>query len=233
MAFIPSTKSRLLLGDFHLAAYTTNVAFNAVTEMLDTTVLTDTAKQFIPGQDTSTISASGHFDLAEFTDITSFKTETNSPFTYAPSGLAAGSEVAMVNLINASFDTTAPVAGTVDWSLSGQTAGRTDFGVALTDLSAVTADSSGSAVNGSAATSNGAAAHLHVTAFSGFSGVVVTIEDSATGSSGWATIGTFTTVAGLTGERIAIAGTVRQYTRATFDVTGTGSLTAQVSIARR
>lgn len=232
MAFIPSTKSRLLLGDFHLAAYTTDITFNAVTEMLDTTVLTDTAKQFIAGQDTSTLSLSGHHDLAEFTDLASFKTETSSPFTYAPSGLALGSEVGLVNAIATSFETSAPVAGTVDWALGIQTAGRTDFGYSLADLAAVTVDTNGTGHDGGASSSNGAVAHLHVTAFSGFTGVVVTIQDSSDNVS-FATIGTFTTAAGLTSERLTIAGTVRRYVRAAFDVTGTGSITAQVSYARR
>ena len=232
MAFIPSTKSRLLLGDFALQSYTTDIALSAMTEMLDSTVLTDTAKQFIPGQDTSTLTLSGHHDVDEFTDLASFKSATTTPFTYAPSGLAVASEVALVNVIDTNFETSAPVAGVVDWSLGAQTTGRTDFGFSLADLAAITGDTNGTTHDGTAATSAGAVAHLHVTAFSGFSGVVVTIEDSANDST-WATIGTFTTVAGLTGERIEIAGTVRRYVRAVFDVTGTGSVTAQVSYARR
>lgn len=232
MAFVASTKSRLLLGDFHLAAYTTDITLSAVTEMLESTVLTDTAKQFIPGQDTSTLTLSGHHDVDEFSDLASFKSATTTPLTYAPSGLAVGSEVALVNVIDTNFETSAPVAGTVDWSLGAQTTGRTDFGFSLANLAAVTADTNGSSHDGSASSAVGAVAHLHVTAFSGFSGVVVTIQDSADNAA-WATIGTFTTVAGVTGERIEIAGTVRRYVRAVFDVTGTGSVTAQVSYARR
>lgn len=232
MSFVPSTKSRLLLGDFHLAAYTTDISLTSTTDMLDSTVLTDTAKQFMPGQDTSTLTLSGHHDVAQFTDAASFKT-AETPFTYAPSGLAVSSEVALVSLIDAGMETSAPVAGMVDWSLSGQTNGRTDFGKSLSDLAAVTADTNGTAVDGTAASTSGAVAHLHVTAFSGFSGVVVTVQDSADGSTGWATIGTFTTVTAVTGERIEIAGTVRRYTRVVYDVTGSGSITAQTSIARR
>ena len=63
-------------------------------------------------------------------------------------------------------------------------------------------------------------------------GVAAIVEDSADSSS-WATIGTFTTLAATGSERLAIAGTVRRYTRVRWDVTGTGSITAQVSIARR
>lgn len=232
MAFVPSTKSRLLLGDFHLATYTTNISLTSESDMLDTTVLTDTSKQFIVGQNTSTLAASGHHDLAEFTDLTSFKSAAVTPFTYAPSGWAVGSEAVLVNVLESDFETSAPISGTVDWSLSAQTSGLTDIGYSLADLAAVTSDTNGTSHDGTAATTGGGVGHLHVPAFSGFSGVVVTIQDSADNSV-WATIGTFTTVAGLTSERLEIAGTIRRYVRAAFDVTGTGSVTAQVSYARR
>ena len=104
MAFVASTKSRLLLGDFALQSYTTNISLTAMTEMLDTTVITDTAKQFITGLNTSTLTLSGHHDDAEYADAASFKAATSpTPLTYAPSGLAVGSEVALVDVIDAGF----------------------------------------------------------------------------------------------------------------------------------
>lgn len=233
MAFVSSTKSRLLLGDFALQSYTTDISLNAVTEMLNTTVITDTAKQFIPGQDTSTLTLAGHHDAAEHADAASWKAATSpTPLTYAPSGLAVASEVALVDVIDAGFETSSSVSGVVDWSLSGQTNGQTDFGVSLADLAAVTGDANGVSHNNGAATAAGAVAHLHVTAFSGFTGVSVIVEDSANDST-FATIGTFSNVTAVTGERIVIAGAVRQYVRVRWDVTGTGSVTAQVSYARR
>ena len=233
MAFVPSTKSRLLLGDFALQSYTTNITLNAVTDMLDTTVITDTARQFIPGLNTSTLTLSGHHDAAEYADAATFKAATSpTPLTYAPSGLAVAAEVALVDVLDAGFETSSAVTGVVDWSLSGQTNGQTDFGVSLADLAAVTVDANGVSHNNGAATSGGAVAHLHVTAFSGFTGVSVIVEDSADDLS-FATIGTFTSVTAVTGERITIAGTVRQYVRVRWDVTGTGSITAQAGYARR
>jgi hypothetical protein len=61
----------------------------------------------------------------------------------------------------------------------------------------------------------------------------VTIEDSADGSTNWTTIGTFATVTGLTSERLVIAGTVRRYLRVVDNVTGTGTNTRSVALARR
>jgi hypothetical protein len=79
----------------------------------------------------------------------------------------------------------------------------------------------------------GGVAHLHVTSVSASDSIVVTIEDSATGSSGWATIGTFASKAAAGAERIAIAGTIRRYVRAVDTVTGSGiSIIRAVALAR-
>lgn len=229
---VSAQKSRLLVGDFHLTSYATQVGTSWQQDILDTTVLTDAAKTAIIGGDTSTLKMSGYYDLAEHADLASWESSTAQPVTWAPNGLAIGSEVWLQNALLSEFSSNAARNGVAGWDLGGQTDGLTDFGVSLHNLGAETADGSAASNDGTAATTAGAVAHLHVTAFSGFSGAVVTIEDSANDST-WATIGTFTTVAGVTGERITIAGTVRRYTRATVDVTGTGSVTYAVALARR
>ena len=66
---------------------------------------------------------------------------------------------------------------------------------------------------------------------------VVTIEGSADGTTGWATIsgGTFATITGVGYERLVIAAgvSVPRYLRVVDNVTGTGSHTRFVSFARR
>lgn len=234
MAFVPGFKSRLLLGDFNLAAYTREVTAPWSQDMLDTTVLTDGgAKTFIPGQDTSTLTVSGLYDAAEHADLAAAKSATAQPITFGPSGLALGAELWMVNALEMNIEMSAQPSGVSEFSMAAQTDGPSDMGVSLHDLLAVTADESGTAYDGSAASSGGGVAQLHVTAFSGFSGAVVIVEDSANGSTGWATIATFTTVAAATAERVAAAGAVRRYLRYSVDVTGSGSITFQVGFARR
>lgn len=97
-----------------------------------------------------------------------------------------------------------------------------DIGRTLNALTTpLTSAGNGTAVDFLRATARGGAAYLEVLAFTGTS-VVVTIEDSADGSTGWATIGTFASVAGAeVEERIAIAGAVKRYIR--FVTTGTFS----------
>lgn len=112
--------------------------------------------------------------------------------------------------------------------------GAFDDGLILLPLAARTVDTNGTSINNSAGTTNGGAGYVQCTAFSGFSGVVVTIEHS-TNNSVWATLITFTTIASApTAERVALAAgtTVNQYVRAVVDVTGSGSITVFVGFKR-
>lgn len=110
--------------------------------------------------------------------------------------------------------------------------GVCDQGVILHPLAARTTDTNGTTVDQLAGTSAGAVGYVQCTAFSGFSGVLVTIEHSTNGSA-WATLLTFTTIASApTAERVAVAGTVNRYVRAVIDVTGSGSITVFVGLKR-
>lgn len=235
MSYVSAQKSRLLVADYHLSLKTRQFSHPLTVDMLEVSCLTDDAKAFVPGQDTSTFTADGPLDTdassdAQFDSIVDWTSTT--PVSLAPSGFSHSSEVFLVNALKTTFETTAGVSDTVNWSVAAQTDGRTDVGKSLADLAALTADGNGTTLDGGAASGSGAVCHLHVTAYSGFDQVVFTVEDSADGSS-WATIGTFATVTGITAERLVIAGTIRRYTRLVRDVTGTGSVTAQASIARR
>lgn len=236
MSFVASYNSRVLIGSYSFSAYVNDVQFPSSTAMLDVTTLANSAKTFIPGQVTSTASLKGFLDpdttsLGQYDQINTFT--STSPLTFAPRGLAFGSELFMVNALRTNATTGAGVAGAVTFDLACQTALHTDFGVSLHDLTAETADGSSAAYDGGAASTTGGVAQIHVTAFSGLTSNAVIVEDSANGSSGWATIATFTSVTALTSERVTISGTIRRYVRATWDVTGTGSTTFVVGLARR
>lgn len=225
-------KTRVLLGDFSLSPKLTDISLPISIEMLDVTTFGDDGvKRYIPGEQSSEASLTGFIDLDTFTDLAAWTTAT--PLTYAPFGLSLGSQVQLVSTLRGSFEPGSPVAGVTSFDISATTDGFTDFGVSLHDLSAVTAGENGTAQNNGAATANGGVGQLHVTAYSGLTNATVTIEDSANGSSGWATIATFSTITAVTGERVEITGAVRQYLRYVVAVTGTGSVTFQCSFARR
>lgn len=225
-------KARIYNGDFSLAAKLSNVSVGWTADMLDPTTFADNgAKRAIPGQDTSTFSCDGFIDAASQTDSVAWTTA--QPFTYGHAGSAVGARVVMVNGLKSQFETGSQVAGLASFTLSGQTDGETNFGVSLHDESAETGTSNGTTVDQTTtSTTNGAVAHLHVTAFSGFTQVIYIIEDSADGSS-WATIGTHATITAAGAERLEIAGTIRRYVRVSWTKTGTGSATFHSAFARR
>lgn len=225
-------KARILNGDFSLSAKLSQVTVGWTADILDPTTFADNGvKRALPGQDTSTLSCEGFIDADSQTDAIAWTTA--QPFTYGHTGLAVGSPAVMVNALKSSFETGTQVAGLASFSLGGQTDGETNFGVSLHDLTAETGTAAGTTHDQTtASTTNGAVAHLHVTAFSGFSQVIYIVEDSAN-SSDWSTIGTHATVTGTTSERLVIAGTIRRYVRVSWTKTGTGSATFHSSFARR
>lgn len=95
-----------------------------------------------------------------------------------------------------------------------------DMGVLLADTTDTSADGNGTSVNNGAATTAGGVGYLHLTGVSASDTVQVAVQHSANNST-WADLIVFT-IDGATveAERIAVTGTVNQYIRAEWDVTG-------------
>lgn len=241
MAFVNAQKSRLAVGQTSLSGYTRQFDVAVTTEMLDVSTLSDAAKAFIPGQTMSGFSIDLILDTDTTTNglwdrLTSWKSATSPvAVSFALRGFAALSEVFLLGAYSAEFASSSSTSSTVDASVTGQPDGPADAGVSLEDFTAVTTTANGTARDLTAQSTNGGVAHLHVSAFSGLTSNDVTIEHSANGSSGWATVGTFTQVTGVTSQRLVIAAgtTVERYLRVVDTVVGTGSCTRQVSFARR
>lgn len=235
MAFVPSYNSRILYGALSLSTQVRNMAMATTGDMVDVTVLTDTSKVFVAGMTDSTFTADGPLDVDGSGPWASYTADKGIfvPITYAPSGLTTGAEAFLVDGVETELSTLAANAGSVDFRLAAQTSGPADAGNVVEDLTAITTTGNGTARDFTAASSNGAVFHLHVTEYSSLTSDVITIEDSSTGSSGWATIATFASVTGTTSERVEITGTVKRYVRVVDTCTGSGSLTRSVAMARR
>ena len=237
MSFVTAQTPRLLVGDYHFSPVLADVTFGAETEMLDPTTINDAAKVALPGLQTGSVSGSGWLDtdgaqnahLDQLNDWIS-----TDPATWAPSGTTLGAEVLLANMLESTFMVGSKVGSVVEWSFSGQQDGPTDLGKSLHALTAETATAAGTGVDNGAATANGGVAHLHVTAYSGFTNIIVLVEDSVDNAA-WTTLVTFSTVTGLTSQRstVAAGATVKRYLRASWTKTGTGSCTFQVGFARR
>jgi hypothetical protein len=239
MAFVPSYKTRVLLGAMNLSCEIRNASIPWNQEAIDVTTLCETAPVFIPGMETATFSADGPLDVSTSTndpyDILTDWKGTNLPLTYAPSGLTALGECWLLDVLQSSFASSNTLTGSADFSIAAQATGFPDAGTVLEDLTAITIDTNGTTRDLTAASANGGVAHLHVTAFSGLTNNIVTIEHSTTGVGAWATLATFATYTGVTSERVVVAAgtTVNRYLRVVDNVTGSGSTTRAVAFSRR
>lgn len=238
MAYVPATSSRLLVGSYNLTSTLTAATADNMRTMLDTTTLSDTAETFISGLANASFNLSGWYDPTTTANLqadqlkTWSASATGSPVTFAPRGLIGGTEAFLINALSANFMIGSEVAGVVNYTFEAQQDGAVDVGKVLGTTVPTTANTNEASSNNGSATSNGSVASLHVLAYSGFASVAVKVQHS-TDNSSWSDLTTFASVTGLTSERKTSSGTVNQYLRVVSTVSGTGSISYYVAIARR
>jgi hypothetical protein len=238
MAFVPSYSSRLYVGPLAWSLYAKGFSAQDETAMLDVTALVDTSKSFIPGQQNATATLDSMLDGSgaagsQFITVNTWKS-TPQVVTLLPQGGARGAVAEMLVGNQSQATISSNTNDVVMVSQSLQVDGGLSYGIVLDPETAITADTNGTATDNGASTSNGGVAHLHVTAFSGFTSNSVIVEHSSDNVT-FTTLGTFTLATGVTSERLVISAgtTVNRYLRVRDDVTGTGSTTRTVAFARR
>lgn len=147
--------------------------------------------------------------------------------------LTQGDSVTLALGIEQKYSVTAPHDQLVS-SMAEMTArGGLRYGHVLLALAARTTSGVSAVFDGGAASTLGAVLHLHALAASAADTLDVIVEDSADGTTGWATIATFAQVTAKAAERLSIAGNVRRYLRVTYTIAGTTtSFTFVVALAR-
>lgn len=202
----------------------------------ETTTFGNDWKRHIPGVAGGTVSLEGLYDPALTEPLDSLGLAAGNVLTIGPTGLAAVGDPARLLLARTTeYAESMPVGDVIPFTYAVLADGPIGFGVVLKPLAAITEDANGSTHTGPVGgTANGGIAHLHVTSVSASDTLDVHLEDSANGSD-WDDLAgaVFTQVSAAGAERIEIAGTIRRYTRAVFDVTGSDvSITFAVALAR-
>jgi hypothetical protein len=241
MAFIHGKSAQVLHGAYNLSSFLNDASASADVEVAETTAFGSSAKTYIVGLKDGTVSASGMFDgAANATDdvlSASIGSDTLAPVTIGYDGTTLGNRVTILKAKTTSYEVSTPVGDVVAVSYSAQADGGLDQGVSLAALGSVSATTTGSSHDNSASTANGGVAQLHVTANSRSADATIKVQHSADNST-FADLATFTVVATTvtTSERVIVASgtTVNRYLRAVNTLaSGTGSITYQVSFARR
>jgi len=231
--------ARVILGDFALSGYATKVGVAGTIDMLETTTMVNSSRTRIPGHSDGKVSVAGYLDTD--TDATAQHRQmfdmlgvaTADVFSYAPTGFARGNPVILGTPREESYPIDADVGGVVGWTLDLQADDVLDLtGVSLADLAAITTDTNGTGVDNAGSSARGGAGALHVTAYSGLTSVAFKVQHS-TDNSSWSDLVSFASVTAVGSERKTATGTVNRYLRAFADVTGSGSVTFQMSFARR
>lgn len=241
MAFIHGKSAQVLHGEHNLSSFLNDASASADVEVAETTSFGSSAKTYLVGLKDGTVSASGMFDgAADATDevlSASIGSDTLAPVTIGYDGTTLGNRVTILQAKTTSYEVSTPVGDVVAVSYSAQADGGLDQGVSLAALASVSATTTGSSHDNSASTANGGVAQLHVTANSRSADATIKVQHSADNST-FADLATFTVVATTvtTSERVIVASgtTVNRYLRAVNTLaSGTGSITYQVSFARR
>lgn len=237
MAITHGKDTKVYVGGYDLTTYFRQASLPGTAAVAETATFSSGSKSVISGLKDAMIKVQGLFDGAANAVDAVLKAAFGinpSIWTYLPQGDVLGYPGYGLQGIETVYE----VDGSIGDVVQVRAEARADKGhdplVIHRVLGADTTTTTGTAQNNGAATTNGGVGYLQVTAFTGFTSAVVTIEDSADGSTGWATILTFSTVtAARTAERIAISGAVRQYTRYKMVPTGSGSITLAVGFGRK
>lgn len=232
---------------------------NASTAQVDgdtaeVTVYTSGAKEYIPGNTDGTVSIGGYLDAdpdgaggqLALADRIAAASGAMAHVLIVPGGNdAAGQPCRAAQGILTSHAVDGPVDGAVTLDAELQASGGVRFASMLANLAARTTTGNGSAVDSGivGGSAYGGEAFVQVTAAAGTGGptLIVKVQGSADGSTGWADLATFSTVAaasvplGLKATWAAgAAGSTPKFLRATWTIAGTGpSFTFAVAAFRR
>lgn len=248
MSFVHGSSTRVIVNEVVVSSEVNGWSLGWNRQMSDVTCVGQTAgaagSNFVPGLQSGTLGLRGPQSADSTTGLTAeiaqaIGVDNSFQCMCLPDGVTVGKPAMWVVGDPTEYAVDASVADAVGMTFTAQADESVEMGWVLADLQAYTADAlTGTAVDRGASpltpTTGGLAAALHVTAFSGFSGVVVKIQHSPDNSA-WADLATFPTVSAVGPQKVLVARgtTVNRYLRASIDVTGTGSATMIVAAAPR
>jgi hypothetical protein len=239
VAFFHGKFTRVFVDQYNLSSYFNEATTTREAGLAETTTFGATAKTFLQGFVDGVASLAGFWDgAASAVDVVlaaALGSATTKVVTISRNAADAVGDMCEIFVAHeTAYEITSSIDDASQISAEMQSSGGLDTGVILHANEAETVDANEASVDNAAATSNGGVATLHITAFSGLTNVIVTIEHS-TDDSTWVTLVTFATATDVTSERVLVAAatTVRRYMRAVTNVTGTGSVTYVAAFARR
>ena len=224
--------TRVLVNGVPLSRYIDSIDISLTCDASDRTVFESTAKEYMPGLQDSTVSASGFFDGAAgaVDELLAATFGTGSDlWTWFPEGDAFGAAGRGMLAQRSSHNVNGTVDGGARISIAGQGSGLSHRITCLHGRGVRSTSGSGSTLDEGAASAAGAVGYLQALAVTG--SVAVKIEHSTNGTV-WTDLLMFAAVSGRGGQRVAVAGTVNRHVRATWTLDGGEAIEMQVAFKR-
>lgn len=248
MAIAHGSKARLYVAGYDLTGFMRSASHSQDADTADSSVWGLDSKRYVAGLVDSVLAGEGIVESAvaggRSDDVLDAALgAASSPAIYLPQGDGLGMVARVIDGVASSYEVDSPGDDVTGFTMELQSSGVNGVGRVLRALEgALNVSGAG---NGTALDDTAYLAAPGATAFGGFAGLqviskgggagtlTVRIEDSADGSTGWATIGTFTGVTvAPAGQVLAIIGNIRRHLRAAWAVTG-GTWDFAVAFARR
>lgn len=241
--------ARLYANGFDLTAAMRGATHSGSADVAETSVWGMGSKAYIPGLADATLSGEGIVDAQAAgglsDDVLAQALGGQVPIYYAPTGDVLGGPVKIVDGIVTAYEPTSPVDDVTSFSMEAQSSNVPGVGRILRPLAGalnISVAGNGSAVDDTSYMSvpptfptpfGGVGIAQIINKGGGAGTLTLRIEDSADGSTGWATILTFTGQTLIAkAEIVRITGNVRRWLRAAWACTG-GTWDVAVGFARR
>ncbi len=229
--------TRVYINGYDLTGFYRKTESELTREVAESTVFNQTDKTYLPGVRDATASLEGLYDGATDGIAEVLHAALSADpllLTVCPQGDVLGNVVYGLSSMETKYAVESSKDDIVSLNNEVQSSSGRDRLLVHHPLSSEVATGQGTAVDGGAQTTNGGVGYLQVPDIAGITNLAVVVEDSADGSSGWATILTFAGVTADRGrQRVEISGTVRRYTRARWTFTGSGSAQFWAGFGRR
>lgn len=248
MSFVHGASTQVLVNEVLVSSEVSGWSIGWNRQMSEVTTVGQTAgnagASFVPGLQSGTLGLRGPQQADPTTGLTAeiqqaIGVDNSFMATCLPDGSAVGKPAMFLVGDPTDYAVDANVSDAIGMTFTAQADESVEMGWVLAPLQAYTADAlTGTAVDRGASpltpTTRGLAAGIHVTAYSGFTGVAVKVQHSPDNSA-WSDLVSFTNITAVGRERVSvpIGTTVNRYLRASVDVTGTGSVTLLVTAAPR
>ncbi len=244
--FLHGKNTAVYIDEFDLTSYFTSTSTTVQTDLAETTSYAASAKTYIKGLRTGSVSASGLW--AQDTDGSDEELQailgSAALVTIREGSAAIGGSAVLARVNETTYSISNPVSDisaiSCEFQCTPGTVSNLTFalaqGVQLTAGASIAHGSLGalSSVDNAASSANGGAATLHVPTNTVNGNTTIKVQHSANDSS-WADLISFTAVgsSAKTSEIKAVSGTVNRYLRVSASTAGSsGSITFMVAAAR-